>query len=94
MHSLPIALAACAARPAWWPLGLAAVGLRGVAAWAVARYALSDRLVKARWFLLPLQDLLSFGCWIGGFFGNTIHWRGRKYTLLPDGRFELTQPLQ
>ena len=27
--------------------------------------------------------------WASGFVGNTIVWRGRKYYLLPDGRFEL-----
>ena len=26
--------------------------------------------------------------WVGGFFGNTIVWRGRKYYLRRDGRFE------
>jgi ceramide glucosyltransferase len=39
--------------------------------------------------LLPVQDVLSFAFWIAGFFGNTIHWRGRVYRLLRDGRFEL-----
>jgi ceramide glucosyltransferase len=68
--------------------------MRAASAWAVAHHALSDPLVKSRWWLLPVQDLLSFGCWVGGFFGNTVQWRGRKYHLLPDGRFELAQPLQ
>jgi ceramide glucosyltransferase len=40
-------------------------------------------------WLLPVQDAISFLVWIGGFFGKTILWRGRKYYLLRDGRFEL-----
>jgi ceramide glucosyltransferase len=36
--------------------------------------------------MLPVRDMLSFGVWIGGFFGNTIIRRGHKYHLLPDGR--------
>jgi len=28
-----------------------------------------------------LQDILSFGFWVGRFFGNTIVWRGRRYYL-------------
>ena len=37
---------------------------------------------------MPVQDLLAFFMWIAGFFGNHIVWRGRKYLLHPDGRFE------
>ena len=56
---------------------------------ATAGHVLHDPLAGRLFFLVPVQDLLSFGMWIGGFFGNTIQWRGRKYYLLPDGRFEL-----
>ena len=85
LHPIPIVLATLAARPDWWPLGLAALLMRALSAWAVAGHALGDPLVKRYWWLLPVQDLLSFGCWVGGFFGNTVQWRGRKYHLLPDG---------
>ena len=34
-----------------------------------------------------MQDVLSLAMWVGGFFGNTIVWRGQKYYLRPDGRF-------
>jgi ceramide glucosyltransferase len=37
---------------------------------------------------VPFQDIAGFLVWIAGFFGNTILWHGRKYYLLPDGRFE------
>ena len=40
----------------------------------------------ALFFLVPLQDILSFAMWLAGFFGNTILWRGRKYYLQADGR--------
>ncbi len=44
---------------------------------------------RPRWHLVILQDILSFGFWLAGFFGNTIVWRGRRYYLYSDGRFEL-----
>ncbi|MGB9609995.1 MAG: ceramide glucosyltransferase, partial [Bryobacteraceae bacterium] len=65
--------------------------LRALAAWSVSQLALRDPLCRRRWHLIPLQDLLSFAFWLAGFFGNTIEWRGRRYRLLADGRFELVR---
>lgn len=53
-----------------------------------ADLTLGDPLIRRRWYLLPFTELLSFAFWIGGFFGNTIAWRGRSYYLHRDGRFE------
>ena len=88
-NPLPLALALWAARPGWWPVAMAAVALRALAGWAVAWLVLRDPLARRRWWLVPVQDLASFLVWAGGFFGNTILWRGRKYYLRKDGRFEL-----
>jgi len=83
---LPLAIALVAADPSNWPYALAAVALRFAAA-----YAVSARVLRARvnWLLLPFEDVAAFGFWAAGFFGNTIEWRGRRYLLHPDGRFEL-----
>ena len=53
-----------------------------------AQSILQDPLSRSRWFLIPVQDLVSFAFWVGGFFGNSIMWRGIRYRLLADGRFE------
>lgn len=65
------------------------VALRALAGWSVSQLALGDPLCRRWWFLVPLQDLLSFAFWLAGFFGNVIEWRGRRYRLLADGRFQL-----
>jgi ceramide glucosyltransferase len=72
--------------PAWWPLVPVACGLRALAAWSTCAWVLGS---NPRWHLLVLQDFLSFVFWLAGFFGNTIVWRGRRYYLRRDGRFEL-----
>ena len=90
-NPLPLALLLCAVAPAWWPLAGAALTLRAIAAWATAVLVLRDPVTLRFWWLLPVQDIASLLVWVGGFFGNTISWRGRRYYLLPDGRFE---PLQ
>ena len=87
-NPLPLAVLVCAWRPAWWPVLAIAAVFRAVAAWAVAEWVLRDPLTRRRWWLVPLQDIFSFLVWIGGFFGSTILWRGRKYHLRADGRFE------
>jgi ceramide glucosyltransferase len=87
-NPLPLALLLWAVNPAWWPAVPCVAAFRGAAAWATAWHAMRDPLVRRLWWLVPLQDVVSFLAWIGGFFGNTILWRGRKYLLRPDGRFE------
>ena len=56
---------------------------------ASAGWVLHDSLTAQRWYLVPVEDLLSFAFWVAGFFGNTVQWRGRTYDLLADGRFKL-----
>ena len=90
-HTLPLALLLCAISPAWWPVLAAAVVLRAAAVWATAGHVLRDPLTRRRWWLVPVQDTAALLVWCAGFFGNTILWRGRRYWLLPDGRFELVR---
>lgn len=87
-HATPTALALWAVRPEWWPLAATALVFRGIAAWAVAGQVLRDPLARRWWWLVPLQDVLSWVIWIAGFFGDEITWRGRRYRLRADGRFE------
>jgi len=87
-YPLPLALILTALQPAWWPVLAATAVLRAYAAWATAGWILHDPLTARRWWLVPLEDALSFLMWIAGFFGNSVAWRGRRYRLLVDGRFE------
>lgn len=86
-NPLPIALALLAVLPASWPAFLGTLLLRALAAQATAGRVLRDSLTAREFYLVPLQDLLSFVFWVGGFFGNTIDWRGETYLLQKDGRF-------
>jgi len=67
----------------------AAIMLRFTVAFAARNGVLNDDFRPRDFYQLPLQDFLSFGFWIAGFFGNTIHWRGRAYRLNRDGTFTL-----
>jgi ceramide glucosyltransferase len=82
---LPLAFLVCLAAPSWWPVLPLAFVVRTFAAYVVSARVLGARI---NWFLLPVEDLISLGFWIAGFFGNTILWRGRRYLLFSDGRFE------
>jgi ceramide glucosyltransferase len=88
-NPLPLAIFLCAARPEWWPVLVVTIVVRAIAGAATASWILHDRLTVRRWYLVPVQDMLTFLFWIAGFFGNTILWRGRRYKLMKDGTFEL-----
>jgi len=88
-YPLPAALAlAAAAPPLWWLIFPTAL-LRAWAAYEVSGRVLADSLTRRRWWLVPLQDLLSFTFWLAGFFGQTIEWRGRRYSLDKNGMLTL-----
>jgi ceramide glucosyltransferase len=83
---LPVALLVWVVAPSWWPAALIAFVVR-----ALAAYTVSAKVLRARinWLLLPIEDLIGFCFWIAGFFGNTVWWRGRRYRISREGRFEL-----
>jgi ceramide glucosyltransferase len=83
-HGLPWAIAAAYAAPgtAMAASYLAAYFvLRFAMAWAVGVWGLRDPVLRRRWWLLPLRDLLSFFVWLASFSMNRIEWRGASFTL-------------
>jgi ceramide glucosyltransferase len=87
-YPLPLALLLWAARPEWWPVAAFTAGVRAITIWAVAGWVLRDSAMLRRWWLVPVEEILTFGFWIAGFFGNTVTWRGHRYVLNRDGTFE------
>ncbi|HEV2189738.1 MAG TPA: bacteriohopanetetrol glucosamine biosynthesis glycosyltransferase HpnI [Stellaceae bacterium] len=57
--------------------------LRWATAAATARVL---RLPMAGLWLLPLRDLLSFGVFVGSFFGRSVSWRDQLFQIEPGGR--------
>jgi ceramide glucosyltransferase len=50
-------------------------------AWAVGVWGLRDPVLRRRFWLLPVRDLLSFFVWLASFGMNRIEWRGSSFTL-------------
>jgi ceramide glucosyltransferase len=63
-----------------WLLALSLM-LRLMLAVMVGAEVLGDSRVLPSLWLLPLRDLVALGLWIAGFAGNTILWRGQRFTL-------------
>jgi ceramide glucosyltransferase len=85
---IPLALLLWLVAPKLWPLVAVTAFFRALAAWSTVKWVLHDPLTRRRWWLVPFQDLISELVWFAGFFGSTIDWRGRRYSLLRDGRFQ------
>ena len=92
MHNLPLALLAWL----WVPSGnsvafgliAACLGSRLLLAWACAGLLLRDPIFRRYGWLLPIQDLVSFGVWLWAFFGREIVWRGARFRVLKGGVLE------
>jgi len=63
-----------------WLLGLSFF-LRLALAMVVGAEVLADHQVLPSLWFLPLRDLVAMGIWVAGFSGNTIVWRGDRFTL-------------
>jgi ceramide glucosyltransferase len=82
--AFPWALAAIVfsdGRPWAWGLGCAALILRMVVAMTVGRNLLKDETVVRLLWLIPVRDILAVWVWAGSFAGNTIVWRGDRFTI-------------
>lgn len=88
-YPLPLAVLLCAVHPGTWPMLLITLAVRCSAAAATGYFMLRDSLMVRQWWLLPVQDILGFIVWAGGFLGDKIVWRDRKITVLRDGRLEV-----
>ena len=91
-HSLPLALLAWIVAPAGNVFAFSLVGIclgaRAVLAWAVGWNLLRDPNFRKRWWLLPVQDLLSFAVWCWAFGGREIIWRGQLFRVRKGGKLE------
>jgi len=82
--TLPWAVAALifARGAAWaWFLFSAALSVRVCVAIASCRFVLEDRKTFDSLWLLPLRDFVAVLVWMGGLVGNTVVWRGKKFSL-------------
>jgi ceramide glucosyltransferase len=80
---------------AWGLLNVLASGLSPVSLWLLAMIfflrltlammvgaeVLGDHQIVANLWLLPLRDVTAFGLWIAGFAGDTVVWRGERFTV-------------
>ena len=89
MHSFPLALLCWALAPAGSRIAMALVALCLAAhyslGWATGWSSLRDPMLRKYWWLLPVENLLSFAIWCWAFFGSEIEWRGARFTVLRGG---------
>ena len=95
-YGLPWALILFLFTPSEWSATLLLCSgiLRGWLAYMLGKQLLGDSSAVRRLWLVPLQDVLSFATWVGGFFGTEVIWRGVRYRIQRGGRFtKISDPL-
>jgi ceramide glucosyltransferase len=84
-HAAPLALIG-SALAGFSPWTLAFLGVvsasRLIQALVIGRFLATDS--RLLW-LVPLRDLLSFGVFLGGLFGERVEWRGRRLRMASNG---------
>lgn len=55
--------------------------LRGGVAWMVGVSGMHDRLVRQKFWALPVRDAFAFVVWLASFFSRRIHWRGQQFVI-------------
>lgn len=92
-YALPWAIVLFAAAPLVWGAALLAAVILARLWLAFELVALlDDRAAVRDFWLIPLQDAISFATWVGAFFGREIVWRNERYRLLAGGRFAPVVP--
>ena len=96
LHNLPLALLAwCFAPPGSFlasAIIVACLVSRALLAWACAGPLLRDPMVRKFVWLLPVQDMMSFGVWLWAFFGREITWRGARFRVHKGGTLSPSEP--
>jgi ceramide glucosyltransferase len=83
-HGLPWTLLAAALAPAVWisvAFLLSYVLLRFVMAWVVGVWGIGDDVLRKKFWLIPLRDLLNFAVWLASFASNRVHWGGIEFAI-------------
>src|SRR6516225_2004904 len=83
-HGLPWALLAAVVAPAAWISAgflFAYVLLRFVMAWVVGGWGIGDEVLREKFWLIPLRDLLNFAVWLGSFASNRVQWGGAEFAI-------------
>ena len=81
-------LAAARFSAAGWAVLAATWSSRLVMARVIGVRYFNDRAARRYLWMIPLNDLLSFGLWFAGFFGNKIYWRGQVFQLTREGKLK------
>jgi ceramide glucosyltransferase len=87
-HGLPWALLTAAVAPCASIAAaylLAYVVLRSIMAWVVGIWGINDDVLRRRFWLIPVRDLLNFAVWLAGFASNRVTWGGLEY-VMKDGK--------